>query len=82
MASWFVLVRGLFQGTFIVSVFGRNVDNLATPTTLNSPILAQIASGKPGTPGIEYLGRSAETPVHIRHKIGFFRHTVQLPIEP
>lgn len=32
--------------------------------------------------GIGYLGGSAETPVQIRQKIGFLRHTVKLPIEP
>jgi hypothetical protein len=76
-----MFVRGLLEGTFIVAAFGWFIDDLAAPSTLNSPALTQIASGKLGSLGIEYLGGSAETPVQIRQKIGFFRHTVKLPIE-
>jgi hypothetical protein len=76
-----VSVHGLPQSKAIIPRFGWSVNDLAATPTLDSNSLAQITSGKWESDGIEYLGGSAETPVQFRQKIGFFRHTVKLPIE-
>jgi hypothetical protein len=78
----FMSVNGLPQCEAVIPAWGRRVDDPAAPPTFNSHCIPQITSGKWEGEGIEYLGGSAETPVQIRHKIGFFRHTVKLPIEP